>query len=307
MIKCTAAAVAVLLATSPSYAAPPAGASQPVEELISKGIALRNSNKNEEALAAFQAAHALAPSQRTFGQMGIAEASLRRWTDAEAHLAAALSGQPSPWTRKYKNLLEQTLGIVRSHIGEVNVAGPPGAELFVDGKSVGSLPLASPLRLSEGNVVLSARKDGYREDTRTVKVAGGQATAVSLELPSVVAVEPMPAPSVGAPVGGVGSDGGAADSTATKRWLGYGALGVGLAAVGVGIGWIVVDGQPTCDPPAGAVCPRLRDTKTQGIVSVVAGSAVAALGAFVLWSNRRDGELSLAVLPTGGLQVAGRF
>ena len=58
------------------------------DELITRGLELRRQAKPEQALEMFQRAHALAPSPRTLGQMGLVEASLEHWLDAETHLTA---------------------------------------------------------------------------------------------------------------------------------------------------------------------------------------------------------------------------
>ena len=60
------------------------------EEHLTRGVELRRQGQTEQALAEFQRAHAASPSGRTLAQMGLAEQALKRWADAEKHLAEAL-------------------------------------------------------------------------------------------------------------------------------------------------------------------------------------------------------------------------
>src|SRR5262245_62039299 len=70
------------------------------DELIARGLELRRQAKPEQALQMFQRAHALAPSPRTLGQMGLVEASLEHWLDADAHLTASLATPGDVWVKK---------------------------------------------------------------------------------------------------------------------------------------------------------------------------------------------------------------
>src|SRR5690349_23308438 len=78
------------------------------EQLVAKGVELRKKGDHAGALREFQAAHAKEPSGRTLAQMGIAEATLQRWVDAENHLSQALEST-MPWVEKNRATLEQTL------------------------------------------------------------------------------------------------------------------------------------------------------------------------------------------------------
>src|SRR5260221_7251932 len=100
------------------------------DELVARGVELRKKGDHAGALREFQAAHAKQPSGRTLAQMGIAEATLKLWTDAEDHLSQALDST-APWVEKNRPTLEQTLQTVRAHTAEVSVYGPTGATLTI--------------------------------------------------------------------------------------------------------------------------------------------------------------------------------
>ena len=89
------------------------------DDLIVRGLELRRAAKPGEALELFQRAHALAPSPRTMGQIGLVEASLEHWLDAETHLTASLATPDDAWVKKNHGFLDQALGVSRGHIGEL--------------------------------------------------------------------------------------------------------------------------------------------------------------------------------------------
>jgi hypothetical protein len=104
------AAFIVVLASGSAYAA-----DRTADSMITKGLDLRREGKPDEALEMFQRAHALAPSPRTLGQMGIVEGTLEHWTDAEVHLTAALAAPDDPWVKKNQAALQTALDSVKVH------------------------------------------------------------------------------------------------------------------------------------------------------------------------------------------------
>ena len=94
------------------------------EALIQQGLKLRREGKPEEALQRFRQAHEMAPSPRTYGQMGLVETTLKRWTDGETHLAVALANPDDAWVRKNRAFLDQALSLCREHVGDLVITGP---------------------------------------------------------------------------------------------------------------------------------------------------------------------------------------
>src|SRR5262245_4053496 len=121
-------------------------AAQPnADDLIARGLELRRASRPGEALEMFQRAHALAPSPRTLGQMGLVETSLERWLDAETHLTTSLATPDDAWVKKNRGFLGQALRVSRGHIGELTVTGPAATDIAIDGRHVGALPALQPL------------------------------------------------------------------------------------------------------------------------------------------------------------------
>ena len=152
------------------------------DALIEQGLGLRREGKPEQALELFRQAHAIAPSPRTFGQMGLVETSLKRWVDGENHLSLSLANPDDRWVAKNRAFLDEALGSCRRHVGDLVVSGPAGAEVFVAGQSVGTLPAVPALRLAEGTVTVSASAPGSKPFERTVTIRPGARSTLVIAL-----------------------------------------------------------------------------------------------------------------------------
>src|SRR5438045_8180465 len=146
--------------------APAVALAQPAEDadaLIREGLELRRQNQEQAALPYFERAHALARTPRSAAQLGFAEQALGMWVEAEAHLAEARLAEADPWIKEHRNLLAESAGFVRAHLGnlelETNLAG---AEVLVDGKLVGTTPLTAPVRVAMGQRRSEARAPDFR-------------------------------------------------------------------------------------------------------------------------------------------------
>ena len=169
------------------------------EALISEGIALRKRGRHQEALRKFREAHKLEATPRAAAQLGLCEQALGQWVEGEDHLEEALKAAKDPWISKNLLILEESIGRAREHIGRVEVLGSPdGAEVAVNGKTMGTLPLAEPVRVAEGNVDIEVRKTGFKSSLRSVTTGPGQYQRVVVRLDpdrSVSAASQPPYPS----------------------------------------------------------------------------------------------------------------
>jgi hypothetical protein len=232
------AGVLALLAAPLRQAA--AQSSDDAEKLIRRGIELRKAHDDEGAARAFQEAYDRVHSPRSAGQLGLAEQALGRWEDAERHVAEALHATGDAWVAKNRPTLDQALVTIQAHLGRVEVFGDPeGAEVSVNGRAVGKLPLAEPVRVSAGEVDVELRAPGYVAAQRNLTIIGGQYQRVVLHLAREVALKPPGGDGGAAGPGSIGG-GGILDRPAAPpsrartvvKWSAAGAAGVGLA-VGV--------------------------------------------------------------------------
>jgi hypothetical protein len=278
------------------------------DELIARGLELRRDSKPEQALELFQRAHALAPSPRTLGQIGLVEASLEHWLDAETHLTGSLATPDDAWVRKNRAFLDQALRLSQDHLGELVITGPAGTTVAVDGKSIGALPDVPPVRHVEGNAGVTANGPGFKEFSKTVTIAARAEVSLAIVLDPA---EPRPAVAIAAPVPRPASVPPLAPEErrrpAWKTWTGTGLVAAGAGLLTWGIVWIAVDGNDRC-PIGGPSCVTVYDTKTTGWI-LAAGGAAAAAGGAVLLLTGRHGEnpnVALAATPTS-LFLRGQF
>jgi hypothetical protein len=268
--------------------------------LIMRGLDLRRAGRSAEALALFRRAYEVAPSARTLGQMGLVESSLQLWADAEAHLVAALATPNDVWVHRNRRFLDQARDRTKEHMGELVITGPPGTKVSLGEKAIGSLPLAAPVRLVEGDITVAATSDGYRPFSLDLSIKGGARAAVSIvlepidltarnpEARNLVSVAPAP--------------------KRLRLWTGATVALAGAGALAWGIAWIVLDGQRDCGggPPAG--CATTYDTKTPGILLAVGGGALALAGGTLLYSALHPASSNVTLgMTTHSLRFEARF
>lgn len=170
----------VLSATGAAHAADP---NSDAEELIRKGIQLRKNRDDAAAVREFQKAYDLSHSPRAAGQLGLAQQALGRWVDAERHVGEAMRATDDPWVARNRAALDQSLATIQDHLGRVEITGDPaGAEVLVNGRPVGKLPLAEAVRVSAGQVDIDLRAPGFVPVQRTLTIVGGQYQPVVIHL-----------------------------------------------------------------------------------------------------------------------------
>ena len=187
---------AALLTVGWAWNAPPAraGDSAEAESLIRQGVELRAQKKDERALPLFEKAYQLSRTPRTAGQLGLVEMALGYFVDAEKYLGEAVASPDHPWVAKNLATLKAQLATAKSQIGELYVIGEPdGAEVLVNGKVLGKLPLSTPIRLDKGRAEVQVRAPGYVATTDMVTMVGGKREDRSYRLQrEAVAVAPPP-------------------------------------------------------------------------------------------------------------------
>jgi len=312
------AAVALL---SVLHATPVRADSSAADALIQEGLKLRREGKPEQALERFRHAHELAPSPRTYGQMGLVEATLKRWTEAETHLSVALSNLDDTWVQKNRAFLDQALALCRDHVGDLVVTGPAGAEVFVAGDSVGTLPAVPALRVVEGTVEVTANATGFEPFKKSVGIHPGKRTTVTITMSPVVVASPVVTPveppakdtTLPPPPPPPPAPPPPPEESHWHTWAGISLAVVGAGAVGFGAYWISIDGDCQGQPgtPANATtCAghQAYATKTWGAGIVGVGSAAIVAGAVIFFTRPSPSDTSVAISAgPGSLWLQGRF
>ncbi|MDB5213203.1 MAG: hypothetical protein JWO86_1130, partial [Myxococcaceae bacterium] len=152
------------------------------EALINRGIDLREHGKDDEALAVFKKALAKSPSPRARAQVALAEQALGIWTAAESDLVLCLAAADDPWITKNRAALEAALGVVRRHLGSLEIRGTEGADVVLDGVRLGTLPAAAPFRVEAGRRTLELRAKGFHPTARNIEIAPGSVTRETMNL-----------------------------------------------------------------------------------------------------------------------------
>jgi hypothetical protein len=182
MLRCVIVRIAICLAL---LLAARAQAAEPidVEDLIRQGVELRRQGKDARSLPLFEEAYRLAPTPRSAAQLGLVEMALGYRLEAERHLHEALSAPHDIWVQRHRDQLEESLGKVRSAIGELIVNGSPiGAEVRVNGNRVGQLPLLAPIRLGEGPASIELRAPGYTSVFQKLSILGARRFNLRMDL-----------------------------------------------------------------------------------------------------------------------------
>jgi hypothetical protein len=236
------------------------------EDLIRRGIDLRRTGDDQGAQPLFREAYDQSHAARAAAQLGFCEQALGRWPDAEIHLGEALRDTSDAWINKNRSAIEQALLLIKTHVARIEISGEPvGAEVLVNGKVVGKLPMEQPVRIAGGEIEIELRARGYRPTSKKVHVDGGQYQTLSLhaeqesadvrgvdksaskthlgsdtdlDVPPAPEFQPGPRLPPPTPTGGDASDGsgGARKSLKFVSW--------GLAAVSLGVGlYFVVDNR----------------------------------------------------------------
>jgi len=87
--------------------------------------------------------------------------------------------------------LADAMGLIQRHLGRIEIVGEPeGAQVLVNGRAAGTLPLAQPVPVSAGEVDVELQAPGYERTQRTLTVAAGQYRRIVLRLAKEVAAAP---------------------------------------------------------------------------------------------------------------------
>ena len=283
------------------------------EALITRGIDLREHGKDDEALAVFKKALAKSPSPRARAQVALAEQALGLWIAAESDLVLALAAESDAWIVKNRGAIEGALGVVRRHIGSLEVRGTEGAEVMLDGVRLGVLPAGNAFRVEAGRRTLELRAKGFHPSARTIEVPAGGVARETVMLVALTA-EVASGANGGSPRGpGAARDSDPGRGQRVLGWVFAGTGGALLVTGGVGMlarKGIVDDYNDRC-PGLGAAQPSDCDGKidsartwlTVAIVSFIAGGAFTLGGITLALTAPRAGAGASAPRAPGGVRV----
>lgn len=178
------------------------------EQLFHEGTKAFEAAEYAEAYTALKSAWELAPSYRTAAGLGQVELQIERFRDAAYHLSYCLRHYPQDGDAGIRSHVEDGLEQARMHVAALRVrVGVEGAEVAVDGVSVGKSPLDGLIFLEPGSHKVTATHPGYRIAQADVETPVRATRDVTLalvsdensSLPRVSASTPVESPAKDAP------------------------------------------------------------------------------------------------------------
>jgi len=220
-------AIVAVLAVGSSVSAAFAGdtlsieASDPETEralaLHRAGNTYYNNKDYARACAAYTAAYALKQNYQIAGSLGDCELQLGRYRDGAEHIDTFIREYPPDRPPERLEQAKALLAQVRAHVVALRIDVPmSGADVLVDGRSIGKAPIAGDVYVAAGTHRIEAML-GLAFAGQTIDARAGELRTVVL----VPSRKPVEKPSH------------AGRSNAKAVWMG---VAVGVAVVGTGVG-----------------------------------------------------------------------
>jgi hypothetical protein len=169
-------------------ATPPPPPTGTVDERASKWLSMGNKafkeGKFAEAEKAYHEAFVLKQVYDIAGNLAMAEFAQSKHRDAAEHLALAIRLFPVTGEPSTREQMQKTFDQCKGKVGAVKVvvSTARGAQVSVDGKTVGEAPLADDVYLEPGKHTISVTAKGYKDASKDVDVKKGGAETVQVDL-----------------------------------------------------------------------------------------------------------------------------
>jgi hypothetical protein len=159
-----------------------------IDPLIERAAALLEAGNQQDALLVLQRAALLDPtSARVRVHLAAVHQAMGEWISAEQHLTFALARRDDPYVVQHEEALNEALSSIEGQLSQLLVSGQPeGADVFLDGRVLGTLPLEAPARILSGPHVLRVSLRGHREYSASIDALPG------VSVNQVVYLEPEP-------------------------------------------------------------------------------------------------------------------
>lgn len=285
--------------------------------LYDEGVQLYKKGQWPDAHASFLAAWSIHKHWQIAANLASVELKLGKSRDAAEHAAYYLHNAPADRRARAQALFDKATAEVGTLKIRVNVQG---ADITLDGRSLGRAPLADDVFVEPGKHSVDARLDDYEAGHADLEVATGASKEIALTLvkrdavpvsrgPSKMLIIPAAVLAAGGLAAGIGltvaANGNASTASSLRAKMGSNSACAGAAA-----------SSPDCTTLTSNL--QKRDSFTKGaFASFVIGSAfaVAATGLGV-WaataSKDRKDTPAIRVVPTvgrgeGGVVLFGSF
>lgn len=292
-------------------------------QLYMEGLGALEKSQWAEAHASFLAAWRIKPQYQIASNLGLSEVKLGKYRDAAEHLTFYMRESPATKVQerlRAKVLLDEALAKVATI---KLIAMPAGADVLVNGASVGRTPLADPIFVEPGACVVEARLEGHETIKRPITTTAGSAQDLKLRLEKTKLAKLSVAPNLEGPNSKILIAGGVTAGVAFGAGLVFTFLANGKASSASEKVTSVAaqGGDKACLAQSfGTACEELhglrQEAATFGNVAVWSfiGAGVVGAGTLVyaLAAPRRPKEPSLQAAPLvsatgGGLMLRGSW
>ncbi|HEY0251204.1 MAG TPA: PEGA domain-containing protein [Kofleriaceae bacterium] len=146
------------------------------------GVALYGEQKFSEALAEFERAYEIAPAPIVLYNIAACHRELSHYAEAVKYYRRFLDeGQDKAPADRIVAAKSELDGILQ-RIARVSVNAPDGAEVIVDGQSIGKMPLDMPLIVAPGEHKVVVHLEGKQDGDKNLRVASGDEVEVKIKL-----------------------------------------------------------------------------------------------------------------------------
>jgi tetratricopeptide (TPR) repeat protein len=143
-----------------------------------QGVAHFEEGRYDEALAEFRDAYRIRPHPSVLVNLANCYQSLGRPVEAAQHFERYLREARASLDSAATAEVQRALGAARASIGTIEIYGPAGVAVHVDGNDAGRTPLSRPVEVNPGMHVVEFRGTNGRVFTDRIQVPeGGSATA----------------------------------------------------------------------------------------------------------------------------------
>ncbi len=291
-------------------AVPPAAdalAKSTAQVLLKEGTALYERGDFAGALTKFEAAYGVYPSPKLLFNIGQADRYLGRPVDAleafERFLALTADAAPDILAEAHQSVAD-----LKTKLGQIEVeCSGSGAEVVVDGKTVGASPLAQPIWVTPGRHQIVIHREGYvpamvnvaAGETQTIAFAPQRQQIPPAEAPTVIAIGTSNATPEG-PQGTVATPHQEKNWWSGRKWYVWTAAGgtvafaAGAIVAGLSANSRFNDLQSSCGQTAAGCSESQIDTvKSRAMLTnvlwVLAGASAVATGVSLYVDSREVG------------------
>lgn len=250
-----------------------------------RGIELYQEGSLDAALVEFERAYESIPDYRVLYNIAQVQTQRGEYVEAIVLFEKYLSEGGADIAPERKTEVELDLGKLNGRVARLWVeSNADGAELVINGKSVGLLPLNQPVLINSGVCDIRITKAGFEPRHHQVKVAGGEKPRVSLPLTplaTTLAVTEQRNPLTARTR--------TEDVSYTPFWVAFGATAV-LGGASAGLGYWALQRRNGMDDelsklPANRdlVEARANDVRRFSLWADVAGAAAVVAGGTALY------------------------